>query len=388
MIPVGGGAIEKRQISGPDAPPSTESFSWLPDGSGIITSADVTEGSGYLLHLDLASGKVRPVTAGTMSEMFPALSADGKKLLYSGGVAGYDIVEIPLDGSAVRDVIATSRGEVAPSLTADGLRLGYITNRAGTDEIWLRNRQDDSERLIFQPPPGVGSRPILLDSAVAPDGARIAYRQMFRGAFDIWIAPVSGEAPVRLWNDPKHAPQRGPFWSPDGNWVAYYSTLDGRSAVLKIRIGSNTPELIAFTGLSRPVRWSPGNDWILWQDTTGLRLVSPDGKRDSIVSGREWLTYGWSRDGRTIYGIAENGRRLVVGRIDPATKAETILGDLGQTPPGIRFADYNANFPFRGFSMSADGKSFVTSIYRAKMDLWLTDGISRRTRLVDLLWPR
>ena len=35
-----------------------------------------------------------------------------------------------------------------------------------------------------------------------------------------------------------------------------------------------------------------------------------------------------------------------------------------------------------------DGKSFLTSVYRAKLDLWMLEGFDRKTRLVDWLWGR
>jgi WD40-like Beta Propeller Repeat len=60
----------------------------------------------------------------------------------------------------------------------------------------------------------------LLDCAISPDGNRIAYRAQGSGGFDIWISPLSGEAPVRLWDDPARAFQRGPSWSPDDNWMS------------------------------------------------------------------------------------------------------------------------------------------------------------------------
>jgi len=84
---------------------------------------------------------------------------------------------------------------------------------------------------------------------------------------------------VPLFDDPKKIWQRGPSWSPDGNWIAYYSLNNGKPAILKIRVGANrAPELVTQIAVTNPVRWSPRGDWIAWNDNRKLTLVSPDGK--------------------------------------------------------------------------------------------------------------
>jgi Tol biopolymer transport system component len=73
-----------------------------------------------------------------------------------------------------RHTIATSPSQVAPSLVPNGSRFAYIRNRSGADEIWLRDRQDHSERLIV----GIGGSredaPALPDTAISPEGRRVA----------------------------------------------------------------------------------------------------------------------------------------------------------------------------------------------------------------------
>ena len=388
-VPMDSGAPQEASL-GRNRQTTPTRFAWLPDETGMVAGTEGARAAAPLLVWDFRTGMRQPLTAGDTDQGFPAFSPDGRQLAYSAGSRGYDIIEVPLDNSAPRDLIATSRMDVAPSLTPDGRRFAYVTDRSGADEIWLRDRQDGSERLVVGNDASTAGEVHLLDCAVSPDGSRVAYRRADAGSVEIWIAPLSGESPVPLWEDPDGVFQRGPSWSPDGNWIAYYSAREGKSAVLKARVGANVrPELVAYTGSARPVRWSPRGDWIALQDSAGLRIVSPDGRRDSVVSPRQWLDYGWSTDGRALYGITElETRHLVLSRIDLTTGEETRLTDLGVRPAAMDFGLFSGSFEYRGFSMSPDGGSFLTSVYRAKMDLWVLQDFGRRMRLIDWLWRR
>jgi len=365
------------------------SFNWLPDGNMVWTRN--ASGDGHLVHRDLRSGADRAITSGVSQERYLALSLDGRRLAFQAGEIGYDLIEVPLDGTPPAPVLATNRDEVAPSWHPDGVNFAYATNRDGSYEIWLRNRRDGSERLIVSErdfPEGKSDG--FLDCAISPDGSRVAYRRFVGPRVEIWISPMAGGTPVRLYNDPRNVFQRGASWSPDGNWIAYYSTYDGKPAVLKARVGANRqPELVAYASDLNPVRWSPRGDWIAWNDGHKLALASADGKQKRIVSQKEWLTYGWSLDGNALYGIeiTEN-RRLVLGRVEIASAREQAAADLGPLPAALDLADFQGDFPYRGFSMRSDGKSFLTSVLSIKGDIWLLEDFDRRIKRVDRLLRR
>jgi hypothetical protein len=250
----------------------------------------------------------------------------------------------------------------------------------------LRNRADGSERILVSAAefPSASS---LVDLSISPDGSRIAYRETEHGAQQIWISPVSGETPVRLWDDPARSPQRGPSWSPDGNWIAYYGAGDGRPAVMKARVGANSPgETLAYMPRLSPVRWSPRGDGIAYGGGDTLRVVSPDGKRNRVVSDKEWETYGWSKDGAALYGIRfDENHHQIVGRIDLEAAKETKVADLGPVPVALYLGDSLNDFAYRGFSLHPDGKSFLTSVLRVKTQIYLLENFDRPVRLIDRL---
>jgi eukaryotic-like serine/threonine-protein kinase len=340
--------------------------------------------------IDWSSNRRWAITSGPTTESFPSLSPDGRTLAFTSGELGHDIIEVPLNGSAPRDVIATARRETAAAWAPDGLHFAYATDRSGSPEIWLRNRTDGSERRIVASA-NLPEATQLVDCAISPDGTRLAYRVRRKPDwYSIWLSPLTGGVPEPLWSDQARSPQRGPSWSPDGTWVAYYGIHDSKPAVMKARVGAHAPaEFIATIATYHPVRWSPRRDWIAFRDGHTLKVVSPDGRHPRVISQRAWETYGWSKDGTALYGIASDAnRRLVLTRIDVDTALEHQIADLGTTPPAFDLAENFNEFPYRGFSLHPDGTSFLTSVLRAKMQIYLMKDFDRGGRLGERWWRR
>jgi serine/threonine protein kinase len=68
---------------------------------------------------------------------------------------------------------------------------------------------------------------------------------------------------------------------------------------------------------------------------------------------------------------------------DVAAARETKIADYGLTTGAVDFGYLLADFPYRGFSLNPDGKSFLTSIYRAKSQIYLLRDFNRPVRLID-----
>jgi len=77
------------------------------------------------------------------------------------------------------------------------------------------------------------------DFAISPTEDRIAFTDRVNGQSDIWVAPLSGSAPVRVTND--SAPDSNPVWTSDGKAIVYSSKRNGISQVCLARLDGLQP---------------------------------------------------------------------------------------------------------------------------------------------------
>lgn len=348
-------------------------FSWMPDSRHVILSLKLSESqSAHLWLADSEKLSLQPLTTGILNEMAPAVSPDGKQILFASGNGQYDLVEVPLDGSPVHDLTSTPLNEKAPAWSPQGNQFAYVANKNGTDSIWIKSIPEGFERpLVTDKDFSDGETTYFSRPSFSPDGQRIAYHRGTKThEGEIWISNVAGGAPARLYADQQY--QYTPSWSPDGVSIAYLTGKQGVISLAVIRVGgTQAPQIYATDILYFQPKWSPDGKWILYQSKDGMELVSADGKTFRKWTTDHWLTGGWSKDGKTLYYIRQNeNRRLVVESMNVQTGDRKLISDAG-VPPVL-----NSEVPFAGFSMSPDGKSFVTSILREKADLWSLDGVT------------
>ena len=123
--------------------------------------------------------------------------------------------------------------------------------------------------------------------ALSPDGSRMVYvanRQFYLMAIDTLVSrPIPGSDV-----DPSD-----PFFSPDGEWVGYWSQTD--SQLKKIAVNGGAPVTLADTSgdpLGRPIWRADGT--IVWGQSEQVLQVSANGGTPEVVieDSGAGLTYG------------------------------------------------------------------------------------------------
>jgi dipeptidyl aminopeptidase/acylaminoacyl peptidase len=158
-------------------------------------------------------------------------------------------------------------------------------------------------------------------------------------------------------------------WSPDGAWFVYCGVHNDKIALKKVKTtGQATPIVLQaeVTDVNVPA-WSPDGNWI----AIGSDLVSPDGQTTKALSRRRGAQYMFSADGKYVYSIRSDQGREDLFRIDIATGAETVIGNVGpEFRPGSNLS------PSIRFSLSPDGKSFIYGSGTFTNNLWMLEGFA------------
>ena len=354
------------------------SFCWMPDSRHIALSLQTTPGgSEQIWEADVISGKRQAILSGTTDLLQPAVSPDGRKMLFTESITNYDIASAGLDGSAPKPLIATDRNELMPAWAAKQPVLAYVTDRNGAQEIWIRS--GNADRPVVTPrdfPPGTTQW--FMAPALSPEADRIIYARVEANTPRLWLSAVTGGTPIPLTNET--AAEYSGSWSPDGSWFAYLRINSGKWELMKVKTtGQAAPVALRTVTSSSVPSWSPAGDWIAY----GGMLASPDGKTARPLGGHGSPHYMFSADGKLVYGIRADGDRNLLFSVDENGGAEKTIGDLGAD-----FRPGSSLMPGIRFSLAPDGKSFVYATGKFKRNLWLLEGFDAKTGLLARLGLR
>ena len=374
-FPMGTGAPRQlfaSLLTGLLQPPS---FSWMPDNRhAVISLPSAKSFDSELWMADLKDSSLQRITADSTTESEPAVSPDGKRIVYASTAEDYNMVEIPVDGGPLRSLLTTSRSELFPAWPPAGEEYAYVTDHSGESEIWVRSRRNNWERpLITRKDFSMNPLTQFFTLEYSPDGSTLAFAATgSHRVATIWLSPAQGGSPVRLTGEGSDELEIAPTWSPDGDWVAYATMARGEPLTRMMRVGSQEAPVDLLHNICSP-RWSPRGDWIICGDTPeGFKLVSADGANTKVFPHIFDVGSTWSADGSLIYGLTHSpeGTRLQSLNIQNG-KVRSIREFAGD----VRF-ETNLGHSLR-LSMAPDGKSFSTTTLQAKSDLWMLEGFPK-----------
>jgi Tol biopolymer transport system component len=119
--------------------------------------------------------------------------------------------------------------------------------------------------------------------------------------------------------------------------------------------------------------WSPSGKWIAVSTFMGVMLVSPDGKNMQTLPTLNSPALAWSKDSKTIYGLAYNSDPPALKSLDVATGAVRTLAEyrIGFLPLPLIENTYTGSIRI---SLAPDGKSVAVGTATSQADLWILDG--------------
>jgi serine/threonine protein kinase/Tol biopolymer transport system component len=318
--------------------------SWSPDGKEVLFATESIDSpatrrtTSAIWHIDIAEGEAKRIP--TADAVQPAWSPHGHRIAFwglQGGSAQRKIWTVRPDGSAPVLAVVGDSVNWNPVWSPDGKYLYFASDRSGVMSLWRVEIDEETGKVSDADPQMVPSQsPSSAFMSFSSDGRKILYAannskaNIEKVAFDPQALRVSGSlAPVTEGA----RSVRSLAVSPDGRWIAFYST---------------TP----FEDL-----------FVVGVDGSGLRQLTNDRANDrqpqwSLPDGRRLVFYSYRPDRYEVWAIPAEG-----GSLEPLTRTK------GPSP----------TVPV----LSPDGRRMAVSVDRGEVLVDLTAPLEKR-RLVPL----
>jgi Tol biopolymer transport system component len=256
-------------------------FCWTRDGSGLVFSTARGSSLLYLPTFNLWSvgvngERLRQITFGEVSYVDPDLDPGG--LLVAGRVTkSLDLWKFPVDGEpvdnlrrATRITRQTSRVQT-PSVGATDREIVYLSDSGGHANLWIVDTGTGvSRQLTYEQNPEIG----LGVPVWSPDGRYIAFYSTREGLGGNWIINPDGGNLRQLFRAGGWA-----TWSSDGRWLYYNENVQNTAALGEMK--KIRPE----GGEAVPVRNDKGNRPAISPDGSTLYFVI---ERPAVSGGSDY----------------------------------------------------------------------------------------------------
>jgi Tol biopolymer transport system component len=355
-------------------------WGWSPDGKRLGAAVSTDNGNQGIL-LSVADGSRQPVPGLRLTQASLArMSRDGRYIAFvADGAPGLpqSIYTLPIEGGKPVLLAENAVYYERPAWTPDGKQVLFVRDRTGSDDLWsipvVNGAPAGPARLVHQ------NIDTLLDVTAAGD----IYHQVSIEARDLYVAGVDAQA-MRLTSQPspitngENPPINGAAWSPDGQYLAYYTGEEPHSVMIRAARTGEIRNVVPKYPLNEHW-WEPLTLQPVWSaDSRSLFLYSTEGRvgwldiqtgdvkpvwednsllpvyHDGDPSSNGRQTLALSPDGRTIYHLERDpaAQQTMVMRVDLQTRAKTEIYRLD--------ADL-----VRGFALSRDGSRLLMTKLRA-----------------------
>ncbi|HEX8707833.1 MAG TPA: PxKF domain-containing protein [Pyrinomonadaceae bacterium] len=376
---------------------------WSPDGSKIAfrSSRDPNGANNVFLMNADGSNQVR-LTYNPGYDMYAAWSPDGSKIAYSSSFTGAgEIFVMNADGSNQVNVTNSPANDFIPRWSPDGTQLVFQSDRDAIDHpaLFVMNADGSNPVNISSNFPyqgtydwGRAAAPASSIPGRVPNGM-IAFESTRDGNTEIYVMDTTGTQQTRLTNMAGEDSQ--PTWGPDGNRIAFASTLSGganRYDVCLVKFdGTGFVNLTNQQADARDPAWSPDGGKIAFSNSfSGLSKISVvnssgGGLADLTIPSTRDSEPSWSPDGTKIAFISRRTGNKEVYLMNADGSGQTNLTNnsaedtaLAWSPDGQRLVFVSkrvGGFPDI-FVMNSDGSNVqrLTTTGNNTEPSWSPDG--------------
>lgn len=246
----------------------------------VMTS--LRTGETELFATDLRTGSTKNLTMASRSEeRYPAVSPDGKRILFTSNRwnndTAFNLFSMNADGSGIRQLTFYKEEIVYyPGWSGDAKKILYNLGRSSSVVVM---NTDGSRPKTFTD---------MRDAHLSPDGSQIAFTRKCGSGYCLFIMNILNDSIRQLTEKPNDLGAVGPVFSPDGTSIAYVDCPDNSRDVLEIfscdTRGNNRRQLTTLNKISTSPCWSPDGQWISFRVTNDAFWRNDSTKNAAYVS--------------------------------------------------------------------------------------------------------
>jgi Tol biopolymer transport system component len=265
-----------------------QGLAWSSDNREIVFSSN-RFGAYGLWAVNLNDGGLAAIPTAGESAIQPAVSRDGKFIVYADAALRSDILRVNLEqagsSASALSIAPSTRRSHSAQFSPDGSKIAFVSDRSGKWELWISNADGtEASQLTNFGAASVGS------PRWSPDGRSIAFDARPKGHSEIFVVSVDGQGLRDL--SPRDQEEKQPAWSPDGHWIYFDSNRAGPMQLWKMtNLGTEATPVLKFA-VTDP-RVAPDGRSLFYTDgSEGLWQMGFDGRPPSQVPGLEHCRFG------------------------------------------------------------------------------------------------
>ncbi len=324
-----------------------EGLSWVPDGRGLIVSAqEIPDEPIQLAYVPYPKGEARKITSGFNYYFGVSLTADSSTLTTVQDEYASDIWVGPLANPDSAQPVTSSARAQQPSWSADG-KIVYLTEETPRKNIWVMNSDGSTPKRLTDSSQQVANT----TPRVSADGRYIVYGSDRTGSFQIWRMDIDGNNPKQLTNEPNQSLPSVEI-APDSKWVIYRKSGE-QKGIWKVPIEGGESEQLTDRSVNSGFTVSPDGKMIAYtyEDSTmspprgGVIMTIAGGPPISVFDIPQSLLR-WTADSRSVLYL----------------KPEDGVSNLWIQPiaggPPKQLSHFHSGV-IHGFDLSKDGKQLA-----------------------------
>jgi Tol biopolymer transport system component len=251
-------------------------------------------------------------TVGSPGEYYTmSLSSDGRELFFDRSQPAfgtYDVWSFDLERGIETRLTSSPRVEYAPLPLSDGKSFVYSCAREAQPQL-CRATPGSGEGELLAPVPGSFQIP----QAISPDEATLVYTERrASNPFDIWALSLTRPGKPEPLLQSQFGKSQVRF-SPDGKYLSFLSDESGRSEAYVMPYGRPGERVRVSVEGAQLAEWSRDGREIIYLSSNERLMAAPVQTAPSLrigqvvelfaISGKPWLNFLLSRDGKRILAV-------------------------------------------------------------------------------------